>query len=61
MSKIFVNLIFVVSAVVSVSNGYDPETEIAKRVDHFRKTCQKYNDDLTYEYHGKYTLYHGEL
>jgi len=36
------------------SLGYDPSAEQLKRLNQFRKTCEKYSDDLTYEHHGMY-------
>ena len=44
---IFVFLVF------EICNSYDPAAEQTKRLDRYRKICQKYNDDLTYEYQGK--------
>ena len=44
-------LICELAAVVSVSS-YDPGSEQIKRLEVLRKTCQKYDDDLTYEYPG---------
>ncbi len=49
LSLTFIFTIFV----ISVCNSYDPEAEQAKRLETFRKTCKKYNDDLTYEYPGE--------
>ncbi len=33
-------------------NSYDPGQEQIKRLETLRRTCQRYDDDLTYEYPG---------
>ena len=49
----FLVKIFLTSLAISAARSYDPEAEMAKRLEIFRKTCQKYDDDLTYEYPGE--------
>jgi hypothetical protein len=51
MSKHWTLVLFAFSVVSSAD--YDPEKAISERLDIFRKTCRKYDDDLTYEYGGK--------
>jgi len=60
METFFAKIIFAIFAAIAVCDSYDPETEIAKRLEIFRKTCQKYDDDLTYEYSSK-TIFHYSL
>ncbi len=60
MEIFFAKIIFAIFAAIAICDSYDPETEIAKRLEIFRKTCQKYDDDLTYEYSSK-TIFHYSL
>lgn len=46
-------LTIILFSVLTICNSYDPAAEQIKRLETYRKTCQKYNDDLTYEYQGE--------
>lgn len=51
LSFTFLLIILELGIVIS-SSTYDPGAEQIKRLETLRKTCDKYDDDLTYEYPG---------